>query len=343
MELLMITKVEFDHFTAFSELTLPLSSGINILVGENGTGKTHILKAIYALAGLKDGESLRQRLVEIFLPSGQEIMRLGYKQEQFSEGSVSINRLINGELDRSLTVSISEQPAWPDGAVRTWDKTKGYPLDVTFIPGKEMLANAPGFRSLVTTREVHFEKIYVDIIDKALLPPKKSLSDDAKSIQAILGKFLNGVVYASNEEFFLKGQHGDLEFTLLAEGLRKLGLLWVLVQNGLLLKGSVLCWDEPEANLNPSLFRPIVEILLKLQQMGVQIILSTHSYALLKEFDLQTTSKDELKYHALYRDDSDDIKVNSVERFIDISPNAITQTFSDLYDRDVKKSLGAGV
>lgn len=75
--------------------------------------------------------------------------------------------------------------------------------------------------------------------------------------------------------------------------------------------------------------------------MGVQIILSTHSYALLKEFDLQATADNDLKYHALHRNKRDDIEVNSVERFLEISPNTIAQTFNDLYDRDVQKSLAA--
>ena len=47
--------------------------------------------------------------------------------------------------------------------------------------------------------------------------------------------------------------------------------LWLLIQNGTLTEGSVLFWDEPETNLNPKLFGPVVEILLELQRQGVQI------------------------------------------------------------------------
>ena len=90
--------------------------------------------------------------------------------------------------------------------------------------------------------------------------------------------------------------------SLLAEGLRKLGLLWLLIQNGTLLQGSVLFWDEPETNLNPRLFGPVVEILLELQRQGVQIFIATHDYLILKQLDLQTTDKDQVAYHALYGD-----------------------------------------
>jgi ABC-type multidrug transport system ATPase subunit len=52
----------------------------------------------------------------------------------------------------------------------------------------------------------------------------------------------------------------------------------LLIQNGTLLNGSVLFWDEPETNLNPKLFGPLIEILLQLQHSGVQIFISTHDY-----------------------------------------------------------------
>ncbi len=44
----MITKVKFNQFTAFDQLEVKCSPYINIFIGKNGTGKTHILKTIYA-------------------------------------------------------------------------------------------------------------------------------------------------------------------------------------------------------------------------------------------------------------------------------------------------------
>ena len=122
-----------------------------------------------------------------------------------------------------------------------------------------MLSHGPGFRSLYTQREVHFEEIYADILDRAYRPPLRGPVGSAqKRILRDLQNAVEGTVTIKNEEFFLQNGHGDLEFTLLAEGLRKLGLLWLLVQNGTLLNGSVLFWDEPETNLNPELFPVLI-------------------------------------------------------------------------------------
>ena len=43
-----LTKVKLRRFTAFSNLELELCPGINVLVGANGTGKTHLMKVLYA-------------------------------------------------------------------------------------------------------------------------------------------------------------------------------------------------------------------------------------------------------------------------------------------------------
>ena len=44
-----ISRLELRSFTQFSELDIDFAPKINIIVGENGTGKTHLLKAAYAL------------------------------------------------------------------------------------------------------------------------------------------------------------------------------------------------------------------------------------------------------------------------------------------------------
>ena len=40
----MIENIKLRNFTAFNKLDIPLSPKINIIIGENGTGKTHLLK-----------------------------------------------------------------------------------------------------------------------------------------------------------------------------------------------------------------------------------------------------------------------------------------------------------
>ena len=154
-----------------------------------------------------------------------------------------------------------------------------------------------------------------------------------------LQKAIDGKVRVKNEEIFLRNKQGNLEFTLLAEGMRKLGLLWLLIQNGTLRGGSVMFWDEPETNLNPKLFGTVVETLLELQRTGAQIFFATHDYVILKELDLRKKTGDQVAFHSLHRSAKGEIECDTVSSYLDIHPNAIAEAFDSLYDRQVQRSL----
>ena len=104
--------------------------------------------------------------------------------------------------------------------------------------------------------------------------------------------------------------------------------------------GSVLFWDEPETNLNPKLFGVLIDILLELQRDGVQIFLATHDYVILEELNLQKKDSDKVAFHSLYREaETGKVACNTTDSYLDIHPNVIAETFTDLYDREVERSL----
>ncbi len=341
----MLEKIKFEKFTAFENLVVRFSPGMNIFVGDNGTGKTHVLKAAYAACDIsKNKGGFSEKINNVFFPSGKQIGRLVKRSSVSSKGSVEITRKVGDDKKISLRLSLSNHTTKPEkakisGSPKAWTEN---PMEAAYIPVKDMMANAPGFRSLYEEREIHFEEIYVDIIRKAFLPVLKGPTDKSrKQLLDRLQEAMDGKVIAKNEEFFLRSKHGELEFTLLAEGFRKMGLLWILIQNGTLLNGSVLFWDEPETNLNPRLMKTVVGILLALQRIGVQIFLTTHDYVILKEIDLQSGEKDNIIFHSLYRDNkSGEIAVSSTASYLDISPNTIDDTFGSFVDREIEKSMG---
>ncbi|MDR1045498.1 MAG: AAA family ATPase [Candidatus Adiutrix sp.] len=344
----MLKEITFERFTAFQALTVNFSPGINIFIGENGTGKTHILKTAYAACEVsKSGKSFARKINDVFYPLDKQVGRLVKRASVSSDGWVEIVRRVglDGGVTRNakLKLSLTSRHKAPEQArvvgETFWQK---HEMETAYIPVKDMLANSPGFQALYETREIHFEEVYVDILRKAQLPALRGPADaQRKRLRDILGEAINGRVELKNEEFFLKNSQGNLEFTLLAEGFRKLGLLSLLIQNGTLLNGSALFWDEPESNLNPKLMKIVTTILLALQRSGVQIFISTHDYSALKEFDLQAEpGRDQVSYHSLYRRTEDgEIAVSSTEEYSSVSPNAIDEAFSDFIDRDIAKSM----
>ncbi|MDL2268639.1 AAA family ATPase [Desulfosarcina sp. OttesenSCG-928-A07] len=339
----MLEKIKFEKFTAFEKLEVKFSPGINVFVGENGTGKTHILKAAYAACDIaKSKGGFAEKTNNVFYPSNKQIGRLVKRSSVSSNGSLEVVRKLDNGKKIALRLSLSNHTTKPEkakisGSSKVWTES---PMEAAYIPVKDMMANAPGFRSLYEEREIHFEEIYVDIIRKAFLPLLKGPTDrPRKRLLESLQDAMDGKVVAKNEEFFLRSKHGELEFTLLAEGFRKMGLLWILIQNGTLLNGSVLFWDEPETNLNPRLMKTVVGILIELQRLGVQIFLTTHDYVILKEFDLQAKKDDNILFHSLYRtQDTGEIEVASTDDYLKISPNAIDDTFGDLVTREIQKA-----
>jgi energy-coupling factor transporter ATP-binding protein EcfA2 len=341
----MIESIKLERFTAFEQFSLRFSPGINLFIGENGCGKTHLLKLVYSACDVsKSQKSIAEKVNRVFLPSGEQIGRLVKRKGTSSTGSFEVTRRVEG-LAKPLTLRLSlsnhtKEPAKAtvSGTPKQW---KDHPIESVYVPVKDMMANAPGFRSLYSLRHIHFEEVYADIIDRAFLGTLKGPMDGPrKKLLDILQRSMEGKVISKNEEFFLKSPQGELEFTLLAEGIRKLGLLWVLIQNGTLLNGSVLLWDEPETNLNPRLMRTVVQILVELQRMGVQLFITTHNYALLKEFDLQQQPEDQMAYHSLFRDAQRQIQVASFPHYGALQPNAIDDTLASMADREIRHLMG---
>lgn len=336
-----ITHIKLENFTAFAGLDQAFSPGVNVIIGANGTGKTHLLKVLYAACAVTVGEDKEKgfalKLRNVFNPYEGRMGRIARRQSS----SIKTKAVITREGDAKLSVEFSNHTNKPEDVKVTgetgWKKEE---LASAYIPVKEMLAHAPGFLATAAKREIAFEEVYVDIIKRAFLPKLMGQPDkDRQRLLTALQKAIDGKVIAKGEHFFLKNKQGDLEFTLLAEGMRKLALIWLLIQNGTLLSGSVLFWDEPEANLNPALMGEVVEVILELQRIGVQVFLTTHNYVLLKEFDLRKQKDDQILYLSLFRDASEAVTSKASDSYLNVDPNVISDTFADLYQRDIARAL----
>ena len=340
-----LTRVELENFTAFRSLQLDLCPGVNVLVGANGTGKTHLMKVCYAACESRGEADFTRKLVRVFLPSGRRPGRLVRRSGDSGEATVRVER---GSLSLELLFQSAPRPVSlhpstftteePDQDAGDW-----LPMESVYIPVEEMLSNAPGFRSLYAKREVHFEEVYRDILDRAYLPALRGpIEGDREDLLTSLRKAIDGEVAVEGEEFFLRSEQGDLEFSLVAEGVRKLALLWLLVRNGTLESDSILFWDEPETNLNPKLVGIVMDVLLKLHRAGVQVFLATHDYVILKELELRTTNADDVAFHALHENkEKGEIGCDTTYSYRGIHPNAIADTFTDLYDREIERSLAS--
>lgn len=335
----MLKEIKIERFTAFDKVDIHLSEGINVLIGANGTGKTHLMKLLYGAMQLADSnaeKTMDQTLMRLFLPDS--LGRLVKRSTGRGKGAFTVFRNDgNGDIDRYLRYELSSLGKSQTVNSRIWNRNERY--NVVYIPVKDMLASSPGFKSLYERRELYFESVYSDIISLALLPPTKGHATKEKSILLdMIQEVIDGRVEKRGEKFYLKNAQGNLEFTLLAEGYRKLGLLFSLIQNESISSGSILFWDEPEANLNPGLAKKVVKILLELQRLGTQVFIATHDYVILKEMELSMEpERDQIAYHALYMDEGK-INCQTARSLSEINHNAILDTFDSLLVRSIENS-----
>lgn len=377
----MITHLTLKNFVAFTDLAIDFSPGINIIIGENGTGKTQLLKAILALSGPEAreeqaGAQLARKLCRLYHPLSErvgELRRAGTRgkaelKASFASGQVVTAKFYGKDTQANVACSVDRGVA-----------------EAIFIPTKEVLSLVRGLTAEqpdLPTIERIFDDGYLDLAQQLVkegandLNAKVQLDPRFASIVPRLTNLIDGQYLLENGRFVFqpglyvekdaatrsKAQHAQmyqdgtewkfvpsskhrLSSGMTAEGFRKIGVLQRLLSNGSLNPGTTgpLLWDEPESNLNPKLMKDLVLALLELARNNQQVILATHDYVLLKWFDLLMNKGegDQVVFHRLYRDEASlDIKRESQADYNIVGRSAISNTFAELYDEDVKRALG---
>lgn len=375
----MLEKLELKNFAKFAELLILFSPRINIIIGENGTGKTQLLKAAYAanvaLCDEMQSADLAKRLCRIYRPTGDSLGKLVRHGTPVGAHAEIKAHFAGGQRLHGRFTSASKSVALPEVIALP---ALGAPL---FFPTKEVLSLLRGIKNKdanVETIESIFDSTYLDLCEK-LMVKKPTKTDELiesdprfgavyeKLVNALEGRFnlndLGGAVHMSfdpgqyqvqrdkeqhdlntrMQAKFVANKGESVSANMAAEGIRKLGILQLLLQNHQLYPGRMgtLFWDEPETNMNPKLMKLLVEILLELSRNGQQIVLATHDYVLLKWFDLLVKKGfgDHIKFHALSIENGN-ITIQSADDYRQLNSNAIAHTFNDLYDEEIKRSLG---
>ncbi len=293
---------------------LDFSDGINVLIGENGTGKTTLLKMIYAATQWsieKTDVGKTDKFYKFFsnnLSDSDLLKNEGHKED------CSYFKVSDGE--HQFQYSLIQKGFF------NYEDWLGLNIQSVMIPTTEMLSHSKGFLALNSKYKMPFDGTQVDIIVNASLPEARNVPDYMQAILDRISDAIDGEVIQEDDVFYVVKKDGrKIDFSLEAEGIRKLALLWKLIRNGLLEKGTILLWDEPESNLNPELFPLVAGILLELQKNGIQIFVATHSYNFAKYLEILRTEEKQVMFHNLYKGTSE-------------VPDRLKNTFPDYNERE---------
>lgn len=273
-------------------MSVDCSPALNVIVGDNATGKSQLLKIAYvASKTVRESEELTKKdlsgsigskLKGVFRPDA--LGRLVRRVQGSAKGEVELKF---AQIGQALEFSFSSH-AKKDVTVSS---VPNRPLEdePVFLPPHELLTLSASFVSLYDNYDIGFDETWRDTIDLLLRPALRGpRAQEANDLYHLFSELLQkGTVIEEDGKFYLKQKGiGKLEAPLLAEGQRKLAMIARLIANGVLLNGGYLFWDEPESNLNPASQQAVAKALFQLARSGVQIFVATHSMFLIRELQM---------------------------------------------------------
>ena len=229
---IILKSIKLKNFTLFRNHKLEFSSGINVIIGENGTGKTQLIKLLYVLIESNNEMIKHQELSkEPFLMSYKikEKLKSTLRPEQIE------NLISRGEEESNIYFNLEKY--WIDfhllsseTHVSTVGATKKYFYKkAIFLPAKEILSFYTGFRSIYN--QTSFDITFDDLANNLgrIVPQNSYYEKFEEKILKDLEEILGGKIILEQDRFYLLEEDGNKrEITLVAEGARKLGTIFHL-------------------------------------------------------------------------------------------------------------------
>lgn len=287
----MISSVELRSFGPIESIKWDNLKRINLIIGRNSSGKTTLLKALYAsIRSIEEygrgnnPDSFKSILFNNLYWTFQvnelgKLVKKGDDELSFSCSSErsEIMKYRFGETTVRSIVNAENNFAQRD-------------VNSIFLPAKEILSLQDLIlRSRDDLKVFGFDNTYYDLA-KALSPSRKGRNYKGFSIaRKQLKEAIGGsVVYSEikNVWQFRDRDNRVYDIDITAEGIKKLGILDSLLGNHYLSKDSIVFIDEPECALHPELVSSFMDIILSLAKVGIQIFIATHSYFVIKKLYL---------------------------------------------------------
>jgi energy-coupling factor transporter ATP-binding protein EcfA2 len=288
----MIKTACFKNFTTIPNGELQFAAGLNVIVAENGCGKTHLLKALYCILKVNGGKDLSKsalerlyadKLVRVF--RSESLGRLVKRKQGRERCELT---LVMDKSERNCSISFATQAS--TSVQVDIGPQKQLEKPPVFLPTRELLTLCPWFGPLYDNYDVPFEETWRDTVSLLGNPTLRGpRAAKVTSFLAPLEDAMGGKVIVDDKtgKFYLQiTGEGKMEMPLVAEGLRKVAMLARLISAGVLLQQGYLFWDEPETNLNPKLIKVIANCIMHLCTQGIQVFIASHSLFLLRELDM---------------------------------------------------------
>jgi AAA15 family ATPase/GTPase len=353
----MIKSIILKNFMGYSEFKSQEFAAVNVIIGKNDTGKTGLLKLLYASAKTIDIYGKRQKnedvnfkkliaekLMDTYQPGKKG---LGELVSKITKEKLSVNiEFKHPKLNYEDRLHFSFGESTTNTIVDCQENIK--PISENFrclfIPAKEVLTSLKAIRA--TRDNLHmpgFDDTYLDLIRALVIPAQQgNVTSELKDVNKKLEDLFEGhIEQQSDDDFLFKKGNTEFPIQLTAEGVKKIGILTTLIRNRQLNANAVLFFDEPETTLHPEATRELVEMLLLMAKAGIQIFIATHNYFVLKQIHL-SARRDEVptNCYSLKREKGKSVEVKIYDLRKEFPENPISEEAIKMSDEEVKLDLG---
>lgn len=349
----MIKSASIQNFMGHQSFKADQFAPVNIFIGKNDTGKTGLLKLLYASlkavdeygkkkggAGVTFKKSLSDKLLGVF-ESGHK--GLGELVRKPDTGKLAVELELENEslkyhdrLRYSFGESTTSTLVDANADISTWDDGV---FSTLFFPAKEVLTMLKSLRKMKDYEKSGFDYTYYDLLDSLSIPNVKgNIAKEHKEINANLEKLIGGKVEQKGEDEFVF-KKGKLEFSMemTAEGIKKIAPLHTLIRNRQLKTNSVLFFDEPETNMHPFAVRELMKMVMLHAQRGGQVFLATHNYFVIKELHiLARKSKSMVNCYSIERCQNGQLAYNTSDLQQTMPDNPISEEAIKMSDDELE-------
>ena len=341
----MLNKAVIKNFGPLPNGEYQFAPGLNVVVGENGLGKSQLLKLLYSVLKVNSTtkeftkselqKAYADKLIGVLRPDA--LGRLVKRKQGRERCEVRVDTLDAALCSAFSFASQAKSEVQVDQA-----PTGILNQAPAYIPTRELVTLCPWFGPLYDNYHLRFEESWRDTVSLLSAPSVKGPRErKAAALLQPLESAMGGrvVVDSGTGEFYLNiPGEGNVEMPLVAEGLRKLAMLARLISTGVLLDKGYLFWDEPETNLNPKLIKVLARSILTLCQQGIQVFIATHSYFLLKELDLlsQQIGVQQRLLSLVASGDGGAVTLQQADRLLDLENVVALDEELAQYDRELQ-------
>ncbi len=331
-----IQKIYLKGFTKFLDTqNVEFCNGINVFIGINGVGKTHLLKLLYLfIKSIKNKEfnnSLKDSLLNYF--KSDSLSSMISKFSEITDAYINLNAF-NYDFDFHFN------------RANQFETSKLYnfiipELNPIYIPPQEMLSTYFEFIPIYENNITSYEQTYYDFAKSLMNLELRTLEDGFAKISTQIETEIGGTLTKDRGRFYFNYCYGKIESPILAEGIKKIAAIDYLIKNGSINSKSTIFWDEPEVHINPKLITVLSKVIQSIANEGVQIFISSHDHLLTQQMSLldeyRATSDvpvPQIKFFVLNENQNGETIIESGSNLTDLQYNPILEEYLNHHDRE---------